>query len=451
MASATAGELVLHGGFGGESRGALDERRVDVTAHERHAARLERPGVDLSGGGGEESVKAFHHGGGVDVGPKLERTGLHACRTHRRLAQVARHAPHPAVLEDVKEGFHLGGSRPEHEGVVFVKERVHIHGVVPGDLREDVVVQVLVDPAFGFGLGEGPEDEILLGLVVRTDGAGADAGRIRNLGAAAGNLVDVVPQPDLVAEFLVPFADAFLVGGEHRRRAPAPGTLPRHHHVDVVGEVELRRAGVREVGHHREVSLQTIVLEPLRRIGDLAPDEIGGVVLFAVLVGGGAFFAHAAAGAVMRHHVQILACAGVAPPGVSVAVERRNLPHRGRLAGEVALGVLVDLLPDGALAELVDAAGGALVAGVGGRAALAVRIELAVFRVVGEALGDEELVLPVAAGDVLRLAAQTVEVEALELAFGEAAEHFRRYLAVLIAVAPHREVGLLGDVGLGNL
>ena len=192
----------VHVGHLGVAFGARDDRIEELPADERQPARFERARTQLGRRAVEESIPPVAHLLAVDVraqpvlGGDLQLASpLRGRQGHERLGR-------PLALEIPVELRHFAGRRPEHEPEVLVQHGVLVDLSRPTELREQVVVEIVVDRLLALGLAERTHR-------IRGEGPiGLDPGARRHVGDAearlAAELARIRPHPHLVAELLVP-------------------------------------------------------------------------------------------------------------------------------------------------------------------------------------------------------------------------------------------------------
>ena len=236
---------------------------------------------------------------------------------------------------------------------MLVEERVHVHAVVPADLREDIVVQVVEEPAVRLGLGERAVHVRRHLLVEVRPGARTVLRHVLRLHVEAEELAGIVPHADRMPQLLRPrLRDCDGVGAVLRALL-VPLSVDRGHHLDVRRQGEVGNVLVSVVGHHRYRPLQTIGREARGEVRDDAPDEVRllGLPLRAAGVDDlPAPLASAGDHAVLRHYVDVLPVGAVAVPAEAPVLRPRgrNAADGRVLALKVADGVLVHLLDDAA-------------------------------------------------------------------------------------------------------
>ena len=123
------------------------------------------------------------------------------------------------------------------------ENRLSVGVGIPADAREDVVVEVVVDPAVAFALRERAGDVWSDGAVVARPRARRELRDVLHLEVPAVHLVRIVPERHLSSELRVPCGD-FVPLPRADRRPLGPRTAPRDEYVDVVRDVIRRDSHV---------------------------------------------------------------------------------------------------------------------------------------------------------------------------------------------------------------
>ena len=226
-------------------------------------------------------------------------------------------------------------SRTEHEPVVLGQQLFHIDFMIPGELRKNMIVQILV------------EERIV--LLVRFEIGAVHVGRHapvefvvrpwRVLRNAAGLQLVVVlhrihPDPrDLSADFLRPFAYEINLEVQHILARTRPGAADGQHHLHIVGYFEIRNETARTIRHLSDIRIEAFSPYCIRDGDRIAPYEIGTepggqIETVCLVVARHAVCAPAGLHAVLRHQIHIfVVCAHTFD-----RLFAEDIPHRRRMA-----------------------------------------------------------------------------------------------------------------------
>ena len=155
------------------------------------------------------------------------------------------------------------------------ENRLNVGFRVPADAREDVVVEVVVDPAVAFALRERAGDVRRDGAVVARPGARRKLRDVLHLEVPAVHLVRIVPKRHLASELVVPRGD-FALLPRADRRALRPRTAPRYKDVDILRDFVRRDSHVWNIRHLRDAGAREFRLEAIGKFGGAPPYEVGG-------------------------------------------------------------------------------------------------------------------------------------------------------------------------------
>ena len=307
-----------------------DHRAPQLLPHELNPFQRGGIGSGQLFGFVEQTVDAGDLSGGIDLRPELVLRGQHSLGADPGLLHIGHDILDPVPFQRVVELLHRSGGGSVHQTEMLVHQRVHVGGVVPQNLAEDIEVHGVEDPDISFGFQEGAEGVgrgFAEEFAYRLRGEG---GNVRDLRADLGG---VRPQICFRLQLFVPVLQQLIVG-LLRRIELLPRARDRQHHDYVGRDVHGRDLLVGVIGHDGDVTGDLFLLQTPGNVRLEFPDHVAvplGIFGRQLLAG----IAPAVVKRVIGHDVEERLAEQVLPPDGDPA-------GRGRLPGEKRLGVLVN-------------------------------------------------------------------------------------------------------------